>query len=252
MGIGDDQVHSRQTSGLQSDQELAPELEGLAVSDGDAEDLAGAVDRHPCRHDKGLGDHVRTHPHLAIRRVEEHVRERGVRESAVVESGDLGVEACADAGDLGLRHSRAHAQRGDEVVDTAGRDAVDVGLHDHRMQGLVDPSAAFEQRGEERAGPQFGDLDLDVAAGGRDRLAAVSVAVRGSGVGAFVAAGAESLGGLGFDQLLQAGADQFGEHGRHIGALERVQTTPRPGRQPRGPTPVPCPRTATGAAGARQ
>lgn len=43
-----------------------------------------------------------------------------------------------------------------------------------------------------------------------------------SGPGAFVAADAQRFGGLGLDQFLQAGADQFGEHGRHIGALDAL------------------------------
>ncbi|KXF84202.1 hypothetical protein D092_22135 [Rhodococcus ruber Chol-4] len=43
--------------------------------------------------------------------------------------------------------------------------------------------------------------------------------MRGAGGGALVAAGAELLGGLGFDQRLQTDADQFGEHVRTVGAL---------------------------------
>ena len=96
-------------------------------------------------------------------------------------------------------------------------------FHHHRIQRLVDPAASFQQRREERAGPQLGDLDLDIAAGGGHGLRSMSVAVRYPGVGAFVAAGAELVGGLGFDQRLQAGADQFGEHAGAVGALERVE-----------------------------
>ncbi|PTR21173.1 hypothetical protein C8K36_1163 [Rhodococcus sp. OK519] len=47
--------------------------------------------------------------------------------------------------------------------------------------------------------------------------------MRDLALGAFVAAVAQRFGGLGLDQFLQAGADQFGEHGRHIGALEGVE-----------------------------
>lgn len=37
----------------------------------------------------------------------------------------------------------------DRVVDGAGGDAVDAGLHDDRVEGLVDAAAALQQGGEE-------------------------------------------------------------------------------------------------------
>ena len=47
--------------------------------------------------------------------------------------------------------------------------------------------------------------------------------LRGAGGGALIPAGTEFVGGLGFDQRLQAGADQFGEHAGAVGALECVE-----------------------------
>jgi hypothetical protein len=54
---------------------------------------------------------------------------------------------------------------------------VQVGLHDDREQGLVDPAAAFQQRGEERAGAQLGDPQLQVTGRGRQHPRAMAVAL---------------------------------------------------------------------------
>jgi hypothetical protein len=49
----------------------------------------------------------------------------------------------------------------DQVIDLAGADAVQIRLHDHREQGLIDPAAALQQAGEDQPRPQFGDAQLD-------------------------------------------------------------------------------------------
>ena len=63
------------------------------VSDRGTEHLAGALDRHPGRDDKRVGDHMRPDPDLAVRRIQEDVRERGVGQAAFPEPGDLGYPA---------------------------------------------------------------------------------------------------------------------------------------------------------------
>ena len=60
-------------------------------------------------------------------------------ERPVAERVDLDVEAGADPRHLRLGDPRVDPQRLDEVVDGAGRDPFDVGLHDHRVQRLIDP-----------------------------------------------------------------------------------------------------------------
>src|SRR4051794_13415884 len=55
-------------------------------------------------------------------------------------------------------------QRDHQVVDAAGRDAVNVGLHHHRIQRLVDAAARLQDAGEERSLAELGDPQLDVAA----------------------------------------------------------------------------------------
>src|SRR5690606_12171370 len=109
---------------------------------------------------------------------EEHVRKRRVGQAAAAKRLDLAVQAGADPRDLRLRHPGSDTECGDEVIDTARGDTVDVGLDDHRVQGAVDAPTPFQQRREERTGPQLGDLDLDIASGGRDHLAPVPVAMR--------------------------------------------------------------------------
>ena len=60
-------------------------------------------------------------------------------------------------------------QRGDEIVDGAGEHAVDVGLHHHRIEGLIDAATRFEDRREERTLAELGDAQLDIAGLGRDQ-----------------------------------------------------------------------------------
>ena len=44
-------------------------------------------------------------------------------------------------------------------------------------------------------------------------------------VAALIAAGADRLGGLGLDELLQPGTNQLGEHSPGIGGLERIEVS---------------------------
>ncbi len=73
-----------------------------------------------------------------------------VSEGAVAERGDAFVEARTDPTHFGLRDPGIDTHRGDEVIDGAGRDPVDVGLHHHRIQGLIDPPARCEYLRKER------------------------------------------------------------------------------------------------------
>ena len=77
-----------------------------------------------------------------------------------------------------------------------------VGLHDDREQRLVDAASAFEQRGEERPGPQLRDPQLEVARGRGECPRPAAVALRGALIGAFPRAGADHRGQLGVDQRL--------------------------------------------------
>lgn len=133
-------------------EEFTPELEGLRVADCGTQHFTGAVDRHSRRHDQRLRHHVGTDANLAESRIGEHVRKLGVGQRALAERGHFVVEAGADAGDLGLGNARGHAKGVDEVIDRARGHSVNVGLHHHCVQGLVDTAASFEQAREGRPG----------------------------------------------------------------------------------------------------
>jgi hypothetical protein len=77
------------------------------------------------------------------------------------------------------------------------------GLHHHRQKGPIDPPARLQQRREERPFPQLGDLELDIAALGRQQPRSAAVAVGGPAGSALVAAGADHLGGFGLDHGLE-------------------------------------------------
>ena len=79
---------------------------------------------------------------------------------------------------LGLGDPGVDAHRLHQVIDGAGRDAVDVGLHHHRVQGLIDPATRLEDLREERALAQLRDPHVQVAGLGRQHPATVPVAVR--------------------------------------------------------------------------
>ncbi|BBX26927.1 hypothetical protein MALV_20520 [Mycolicibacterium alvei] len=82
-------MHPGQPAGLEGSQELPPELEGLAVTNGGAQHLAGAVDGHPGGHHQSVGYHMSPDTDLAERRVAEDVRELGVGQVAGAKGLDL-------------------------------------------------------------------------------------------------------------------------------------------------------------------
>jgi hypothetical protein len=63
-----------------------------------------------------------------------------------------------------------------------------IGLHHHREQRLVDPPAPLQQAGEERPGPQLGDAQLQIPGRGRQQPGPVAVALGQPGLGALMGA----------------------------------------------------------------
>jgi hypothetical protein len=132
-------------------QEAPPEHLVLGVADVETEDLPAAVGGDTGGDHDGLGDHDAVlGTDVEVGGVEEEVGELGVVQPPGAERPDALVEPGADPGDLGLRDPGG-AHRDHQVLHAAGRDAVDVGLHHHRIQRLVDATARFEDRGEERS-----------------------------------------------------------------------------------------------------
>jgi hypothetical protein len=78
-----------------------------------------------------------------------------------------------------------------------------IGLHHHRQQRPVDPSAWLHQRREERPLAQLGDAQLDVAGLGRQQPRSRPVAMCGALLAALIGPSADVLGGLGIDQCLE-------------------------------------------------
>ena len=141
----------------------------------------------------------------------------------IAERGDLLVQPGADPRHLRLRDARPDPERGDEVVDCPGRHPVHPGLHHHRIQGLVDPPSAFEDDREERALPQLRDPQLHIPGLGRDQPRPGPVPFGDTGSAAFIAAGADDLGGLGLDQLLHDQPDRLADQIHALPGTERLQ-----------------------------
>ena len=202
VGIGDDQLGPAQAAGLQRAQERGPKRAVLAVADVEPEDFTATVGGDAGGDHDRLGDHPAVDPGLAVGGVEEHIGVGDLGQGPVAECADLLVEVRADPGDLGLGDPGVSTQCLDQVIDLAGRDAVQVGLHHHREQRLVDPAPALEQRGEERPAAELGDPQLQISRGRGQGPWSASVALSGPLIGAFPGPSTNHAGQLGVDQRL--------------------------------------------------
>ncbi|GGV29523.1 hypothetical protein GCM10010293_29240 [Streptomyces griseoflavus] len=163
VAVGDDQADATHAAFLQVTQELGPEIFALAVADRDADDFAAAVRGDAGGDDDGLEDDAVVDAGLDVGGVEEQVGEPDGVQRPGVEGVELFAELDADSGDLVFRYPGIGAEGFDQVVDRASGDAVNVGRHDDRVEGLVDAPPAFQQAGEEASGPQCRDRELEVA-----------------------------------------------------------------------------------------
>ena len=138
--------------------------------------------RDPGGDHDGLGDDPAVDPGLAVGGVEEHVRERRRRPAAgrgTRRPQRPGRRRSGDTSDLEIPVSAPSALTRSSTLRVD--DAVQVGLHHHREQGLIDPAAALQQRREERPGPQLRDPQLQIPGRRRQRPGPVPVALRGPG-----------------------------------------------------------------------
>jgi hypothetical protein len=81
-------------------------------------------------------------------------------------------------------------------------ETVQVSLHHHREQRLVDPPTPLQQGREERPCPQLRDPQLQIPRGGGQQPGPAPVALRGPLVGALPGPSADHTGQLGVDQRL--------------------------------------------------
>ena len=117
MGIRHDQLDTAQTTGLERAQELGQEGFVLGVTDVEAEDFAAPISGDTDRDDDGLGHDPVIHPGLAIRRIQEHLRECHGSQVAAGERTDFEVQVGADARHFGLGDPGVGAEGLDEVID---------------------------------------------------------------------------------------------------------------------------------------
>jgi len=219
--VADHELDAREPSGPEALEETGPERPVLGVADGDSQHLAVPVggdaggDHHRSRHDTPVD------ASLDAGGVGEHVGELDVVQRPVPEGVEVPVELGADAGHLAAADPRRNTEGGDQVIHLPCGDAVDVGLHDHGEQGPVDAAPPFEQRREERPGPQLGDLQLEVPGGGGQQTLAVPVALGGAGIAPLVRAGADHRGRFGFDQLVENPLERRADRVGHLPRLER-------------------------------
>ena len=219
VGVGDDELDTVQTAGLERAEEARPEGFVFAVASGESKNLAAPVGGNPDGDDHGLGDDAVVDTGLAVSGVEEDVGVAGFTEVPAAEPAHFAVEIRANPGDFRLGDAGVRAKSLDQIVDLAGRDAVEVSLHNDGEQGLVDTAAPLEEGGKERPLPQLRDLQIQVPSRRRDPGPG-SVALGRAVIGAFKTVGADVRGGLGVDEFL---VERFGHHSDSIGDIGQLE-----------------------------
>ena len=132
-----------------------------------------AISIDPDGDDNGDRDDASGLAHLHVGCVDPQIRPVAL-DWPIEEGLYANIDLLAQAAHLALRDA-AHAHGLDQIVDRAGRDALDVGLLDHRGQGLLGHPPRLEEAREVAALAQLGDTQLDRAS---SRLpVAVAVAV---------------------------------------------------------------------------
>ena len=200
---------------------------GLAVADRQAEHLAVAGRGDPGGHHDGLGHHlvqVRV-ADLQVGGVQEHVRELDVAQRSVLERARPARRGARQIRDTSLREipdaipiawTRSSTLR----VEMPSTYAWAITAY----KRLVDTPARLEQAREETTGPQLGDLQLDIAGLGGQQPAPVPVAFGARGPRcARSASGADHLGRLGLDQLLEDQADRFADQVEAVTGTEHLE-----------------------------
>ena len=92
--------------------------------------------------------------------VEEDVGVAALLQGPVQEGLNLDVDVGAGAAHLGFGDAGLDAQRRHQRINLADGDTADVGLHHHVIESLINAAAWHEDRWQEAASPQFGDLQV--------------------------------------------------------------------------------------------
>src|SRR5215813_10730074 len=161
MTIGDDQLDAAQATAGELAQEAGPEGLGLGVTDIEAQNLAPAIAIDADRHDHGDWHDATFLANLHVGGVDPKIGPVALDRS-VEEGFDPLVDLLAEPADLALGDA-AHAQRFDQLVDRADRDALHVGFLDHRCQRLLGHPPGLQEAREVAALAQPWDAQLDRA-----------------------------------------------------------------------------------------
>lgn len=135
MGIGDDELDASETPSRQFAQKIRPDRLGLGRANLHAQDLAPSVGVDADGDDDGNRDDAATATNLQIGGVDPQIRPVAFN-GAAEERLHLVVDLLAQPRDLALGDA-AHAHRLDQIVDGAGRNALDIGFLNY---GSSEPS----------------------------------------------------------------------------------------------------------------
>src|SRR2546423_5621332 len=174
VGIRDDELDATQTPPGELAQEVNPEGLGLRGADRQAQPLAPAVAIDADRDNHRDRDDVAVTARLHIGRVQPDIGPFAL-ERTVEEGCDLAVDLAAQPRYLALRDA-GHAHRTDQLVDRAGRHALDIGLLDHRGQRLLGQPARLEKARKIAALAQLWDAQLNRPGAGLPITLAIPVA----------------------------------------------------------------------------
>ena len=155
MRVGDHQLGAAQAAPGQAAQELDPEGFCLAVACGHAQHFAPAVGVDADGHDHRDGDDLVVTPDFDVGGIEPDIRPIAF-DRPVEEGVHTLIDLAAQAGDLAFADA-FHAERLDQVIDGAGRDALDVGFLDHCRQRLLGHAAGLQKAWKIAAVAQLGD-----------------------------------------------------------------------------------------------
>ena len=179
------------------------------AADVHAQHFAAAVAVDADGDDHGGRDDPAVLADLHVRRVEPEIGP--VTLDRPVEEGlHLAVDLLAQPADLALGDA-AHPHRLDQIVDRARRDALDVGLLDHRGERLLRHAPRLEEAWKIAAFPQLRDPELDRAGPGLPVPIAIAVPLR-QALGALLAIGGTGeLADLQLHQPLGGKADHLAQ-----------------------------------------
>src|ERR1700760_1625089 len=174
--VRDHELDAAQTPAGELAQERGPERFGLGRADVHAEHLAPAVAVDADRDDHRNRDDAPILAHLHVSGVDPQIRP--VAFDRTGEEGlHLVVDLCAEPAYLALGDA-AHPHRLHQIVDRAGRDALHIGLLNHRGQRLLGHPARLQEAREVASLAQLGDAQFDRAGARLPGPVTVAIALR--------------------------------------------------------------------------